>query len=104
MRDRERCLALGPVQHLHRAVVMLDQARTMLDPVPVVDIDDAILVANAAIVDMTADMAVVALRARTRCDARFEIFDKATRGADALLDCNRNRSVGEAEVAAQRVA
>src|SRR5689334_2868912 len=83
---------------------MFDQRGAVLDPVAVVEIERAGLVADAAAMDVAADMAVVAARARAFGDARLEILDETPRGADAQLDAERDRAVVEADAPAQPVA
>src|SRR5689334_24208281 len=83
---------------------MFDERGAMLDPVAVVDVDDAAVIVDAAVMNVAAYVAVVTVGARRGRDARFEVADEAPRGADARLQHDRQRSVVQTEPAQQRVA
>src|SRR5579863_4754879 len=83
---------------------MLDERGAVFDPVAVVEIEHAVVVADAAAVDMATDMPVEASHAGTRGNAGFEVFNKAACGTDAQFDRKGYRQIVEAEAAAQAIA
>ena len=94
---------LVPAQHGHRAVVRLDQRGQALDPVARVAVQHVADQPDLRVMDVAADDAVEAARARLARQRVLECADVRDRILDAQLEEPRQRPVGKAHARAQRV-
>src|SRR3546814_462691 len=85
---------LGPVHQLQVAVVVLGQRGAVFHPVAVVAVQHAIDFANAAKMNVAADMAVEALCAGGSGDQMFVLLDVGQCASDTRLDDDGERQIG----------
>ncbi len=91
-----QCLRLfGPVQQLESPIVMFDQRSAVFDPVAIVDVHDAVAIGDVAAMDVSANMAVEPVVARTARHGVFEVFDKTARRGNVHLDGDGDRRIAQ---------
>ena len=103
VRDIAGGRAARPGDDLETAVVVLDHRGAAFHPVAAIDVADAVIVVDDGVMDVTADDAVGGVPTRLGHQRLLELADEVHRVLDLQLGPLRQRPVGEAQPAAQRV-